>query len=268
MRIYGKRYVESTKTSVISVEGATFTILPVRTGLKLSFSLIFTPPLTFSLNLRLRKLLQDGPLKLTDNIKQKSFGNHNLVTTWWTTWLINWWNHWTNRKNPMGKPPLLSARTSERRLRSSSRRIAFFRNMPRRPAFWKNFNGIPKWVFQKLWIFGQFFTRDFEKKRANESNDFVLVFFESGVKHVELLRWVLGLVFDSQSTPERSNGFQLLSPFDSVLSNRRIGQRFSSTYSLAPSLHWEITSRPSCRVILELLSKSNKSSKSTDSQDT
>lgn len=141
MRIYGKRYVESTKTSVISVEGATFTILPVRTGLKLSFSLIFTPPLTFSLNLRLRKLLQDGPLKLTDNIKQKSFGNHNLVTTWWTTWLINWWNHWTNRKNPMGKPPLLSARTSERRLRSSSRRIAFFRNMPRRRFFLKNSEG-------------------------------------------------------------------------------------------------------------------------------
>lgn len=151
MRIYGKRYVESTKTSVISVEGATFTILPVRTGLKLSFSLIFTPPLTFSLNLRLRKLLQDGPLKLTDNIKQKSFGNHNLVTTWWTTWLINWWNHWTNRKNPMGKPPLLSARTSERRLRSSSRRIAFFRNMPRRRFFFEKFRGIPNGI-QKVWI--------------------------------------------------------------------------------------------------------------------
>ena len=134
--------------------------------------------------------------------------------------------------------------------------------------FFENFRGIPNGI-QKVSTFCQSFTRDFEKKnRANESNDFVLVFFESGVKHVELLRWVLGLVFDSQSTPERSNGFQLLSPFDSVLSNRRIGQRFSSTYSLAPSLHWEITSRPSCRVILELLSKSNKSSKSTDSQDT
>ena len=65
---------------------------------------------------------------------------------------------------------------------------------------------------QKVSILCQSFTRDFEKKRANESNDFVLVFFES-VKHVELLRWVLGLVFDSQSTPERSNGFQLLSSF-------------------------------------------------------